>query len=363
MEDLEVLETQKNYLEFLDHAHDILPRNRNKVWKEMVVGMASDYVDHLNSIGSFEPISFQKVEEITKWPTLRVDEFFIAKKLGYLVNYVSQCPHQKETGKCYDSSLESWKKTPLKERFPDIPVKLAEHWSGIVPEAFLFSLIEVPITTPLGEFFCQKDHIKELLLKRLTKFTAQPKDAKEINFFLDTKHHKKCLDKWLPSLKVGLYDKRSELHQIVFKILSSRNLLTQQEKDTYLTLFILRGPVIGETFDQAWNSLQSLGQNFDRRSNVIEVISKFDPIPDAVFASKNLEKRKVLIRELIDNLPELVNNYAKTCLDYYEGTKSFPNGNPTANCKEFFKVYSKLSKPDDPYIIRLESIRPSPFKL
>ena len=36
-------------------------------------------------------------------------------------------------------------------------------------------------------------------------------------------------------------------------------------------------------------------------------------------------------------MPEYLDYYARTCLEYLEGKKVFPRGNPTLHCKELFK--------------------------
>ncbi|MCO4754768.1 MAG: hypothetical protein KC478_09800, partial [Bacteriovoracaceae bacterium] len=44
IKDLEVLESNKSYREFLDHALDIRPSDRKKQWTEMVNNMAVGFL-------------------------------------------------------------------------------------------------------------------------------------------------------------------------------------------------------------------------------------------------------------------------------------------------------------------------------
>ncbi|RPJ79307.1 MAG: hypothetical protein EHM20_01770, partial [Alphaproteobacteria bacterium] len=46
LKDLEVLEREKNFEEFLLHVNDIRPSERGKHWKEMFQGMAMGMVDY-----------------------------------------------------------------------------------------------------------------------------------------------------------------------------------------------------------------------------------------------------------------------------------------------------------------------------
>ena len=45
LEDLKILHKQKSYLEYLDHALDVVPSKRNKEWDEMTGEMALHYLE------------------------------------------------------------------------------------------------------------------------------------------------------------------------------------------------------------------------------------------------------------------------------------------------------------------------------
>ena len=71
LKDLEVLTIQKNYLEFLNHAHDIRPSKRGKKWKDMVQKMALGYINQLLNFKSFEQKNFDFVERLNSWSSFK----------------------------------------------------------------------------------------------------------------------------------------------------------------------------------------------------------------------------------------------------------------------------------------------------
>ncbi len=64
MGDLEALERQKNYGEFLAHARDIRPSERGPVWVEMVAEMAEGFILSKISVRDFSPETLKEVEKL-----------------------------------------------------------------------------------------------------------------------------------------------------------------------------------------------------------------------------------------------------------------------------------------------------------
>ena len=86
-------------------------------------------------------------------------------------------------------------------------------------------------------------------------------------------------------------------------------------------------------------------------------LNKIDPLPDELFAMPNLKKTKILLKLIQNNIPEYINHYATTCINFLTGATPFPNGNPTVSCQEFFKNYKEISNLDPSLIEKYEQIR------
>ena len=128
----------------------------------------------------------------------------------------------------------------------------------------------------------------------------------------------------------------------IFKILVAKRELREEDKDFYYVLFILNGPRVGKTFNLAWNRMKELGENFSRRQKVLQRLLKLDPLPDAVVGTSGSDKRKTLLEFFSHHFPEYFNHYSKVCLNYLEGKGSFPQGNPTVRCRDFFRYTDSL---------------------
>jgi len=68
-----------------------------------------------------------------------------------------------------------------------------------------------------------------------------------------------------------------------------------------------------------------------------------DPLPDNLFSSLDLSKKKAILNLFKSNFPEYLTHYANQCLRYYGGKATFPNGNPTIHCQEMMN--SELAAP------------------
>ena len=152
-----------------------------------------------------------------------------------------------------------------------------------------------------------------------------------------------CQKGLIPMLKKELVNEKL-LHQAIFyRVLIAWKGLTRQESDFFYTIYLLRGPVVGDIFNRAWNALSSLGQNFERRKELLGRLQKQDPLEGKVFASKDQKLQRVIRRHFSQNFPEYIEYYGKTCLAYLEGKKVFPRGNPTLECDDFFEEGKDLA--------------------
>jgi len=341
--DLEALERDKSYQEFFDHANDIRPSQRDKHWQSMVTSMGTGLVQNLSTKQEYKLKNYTLLEKISSWPSLLKNEFYNKLRTEYLVEFLENCYLSLTKINCSELIKSSWKYTPEKNKFLDFGIKLAQVISRHRPKESVWMYIKKPIKTELAHFYCKKGEIKKAIFKNI-KATLQNKRDKNLNvsLLIDNMMSKDCWAQVAHELKGLLYRPGHVSAQIAYDILSAKNSLTRKEKDTYLVHFILKGPIVGETFNNAWHVLSELGQNYSRRRPIIDTLKQFDPLPDNVFTQYDSKKKKLLTQLLNNNLPEYIDHYSKTCINYLKGNGHFPNGNPTVSCSSFFNIVKDL---------------------
>ena len=334
-EDLTILKGEKNYLEFLHHALDIRPSKRGKKWEKMVQDMATGFISTILEKKQISKDYFLFIEDLLTWPSLKSDEFFLLKRNQYGYKFIEKC--FKEKGKlkiCQKYLLQFW----YNHKDPELGIKLGSIIQKQKLRVEAWPFYEKATKSPFSTFFCRGKNLKTALFKKATKLLNQNTvDEKKEIILLNKLAHTNCWKVFLPTLKKSLFSDQQFHREQAFKILDLKKSLTQIERDTFLTFYILKGPLIGKIFNQAWNTVRELGQSYTRRALVLEKLTKMDPLPDDIFALSTPNKRRTLIKFMFKNLPEFFNFYAKTCLHYLKG-KKFKAGNPTFYCKEFFQL-------------------------
>ena len=335
LEDLTILKKQKNYFEFLNHALDIRPSKRNKNWEKMVQDMATGFISGAIEKKQISKDYFMFIEKLLSWPSLKNDEFFIIKRNQYGHKYIEECFKETEkTNICQKFLLDFW----YNHKDPELGLKLGKIIQKQNLNLETWQFYEIATKSPFSTFFCKDKNLKTALFKKTIElFNKNIIEEKKEVALLKKLAHSNCWKTFLPTLKKSLYSNQQIHREQAFKILDLKKSLSQIERDTFLTFYILKGPLIGKTFNQAWNTVRDLGQSFARRIKVIENLDRMDPLPDDIFALATPIKKKTLIKFMYKNMPEYFSLYAKTCLNYLKG-KKFKAGNPTFYCKEFFQI-------------------------
>jgi len=355
IEDLHVLKSEKNYSEYIKHALDIRPSQRNKEWQEMTLTMANGLLQEMISQNKYTEKDYQLMLNLQLRPLLKKDEVFISYRNSYSEKFLTHCF---SNNKQCEKKLEFiWDSTPLRTRFPDFGVNLAILINKFNPKYKIIDLIKESIITSTSEFYCQKTPIKTAIYQEVSSFLQVKRSNKELKSFIDDLLGQDCRDIFLNDLKQLLSVRSLQSRQLAYQVLKAQNRISQAEDDLYLTLYILRGPAIGDTFNHAWANTLKLGQSYSRRSKMLNNLNKIDPLPDELFAMPNLKKTKILLKLIQDNIPEYIDHYATTCINFLTGTYPFPNGNPTVSCQDFFKNYKEISNLDPSLIKKYEQIR------
>ncbi len=362
-QDLEILSEQKNYWEFLQHAKDVKPSQRNKHWVELVQNMATELINFNIRSQNFGANDYDLIHRISRWPILKSDEFFQVKHNQYMLHYTRHClmdPKQKD---CARKANQFWR---LSNKDPETGYQIAQSLRGFRPNHNIWNILRAVALHPMAGFYCHRrfmtDELTKQLLNTFRPFIIPGKTGPSLTSFqiqqrLDGLMHHECWKSLLPQLKQSLILETPRHQMILHKILKIRQALTQSEADFFYTLYLLRGPLVGETFNQAWNALFKIGQNFKRRTTLLETLKKRDPLEGKVFASTNQNLQKTIIRHFSQNFPEYLDYYGKTCLEYLEGKKTFPYGNPTLECKELFQKSSGTKWIAQPLHLRFSGLK------
>jgi hypothetical protein len=341
IKDLEVLEKNKNAKEYLEHAYDIRPSERNDHWKQMTQHMAVVFVNKSINGRLFTRENFQFIERINLWPSLTNDEFFQIKRESFHSSYFSKCLREKEkVSVCKFELLTAWASS---RKDPDKAIEFLKIFKNLDKKEEALFLSQV-LNSRVSAFLCRKPVIKELSTKRMINQAAIEVDSEQFKAWNQKFMNTDCWDQIKSIFSENLMSSSSYHREQSFRVLESRGEMTEVEKSAFLVSYILDGPKVGRLFNLAWNELKKIGNNNSYRQRVLSRMRRMDPLPGRFFHLIDPNKKRILLTQLERNFPEYLDYYTKTCLDYLEGKRDFPRGNPTPNCQKIFadKIVSPI---------------------
>ncbi len=332
MADLEALERQKDYAEFLMHARDVRPSERGMTWLNMVADMAEGYIQSRLDTREFIPETLKEIEKLQEWPNLRHSEVFQFKRNQYVLAYLQAVPEARK-----EALDVLWNNSPQDlATTVELGAKISELLLSLgdaPPALSLWPYIQRATTGKYASIYCLRPSVRQISLARLLSVAPTLGEGPEARSRIDKELSPACQQAMLPELKTLMAGADKARRDLAFMLLDSRGQLSAVEREQYLVEFLLRGPVVGETFNQAWNLMKSLGQDFKHRQELLSKLATQDYLPDTLFAAADKKKRDVLLELFSKNFPEYLAHYARTCLDYYKGLRDYPEGNPTMHCK------------------------------
>lgn len=340
IEDLEALETSRNYPEFLNHVWDLRPTQRDDHWISMLSLMAGEYVKALSKKTIFNEEDYKLVEKVNKWDLIQVDQFFNTYRNSYAQKYFLNCFNLKTTRKtndtnqsCQQKIIKFWKAT--NERWgknPKIAYSLSKFFEKS-QRSEIWEIYKTIVSSKEGQKYCHnKDVLGAISLQLFKKSKSNLlayKQAKALS--------KGCLDSIRPILVKFLTVENRQYSNRAFAILDQMNLIENNQKELYYFNYLISAPKQGKLFNQAWNHLKGLSVDYKRRDTLLRTLKKLDPLPGTIFSEANTLKGKTIINYVGDNFPEYLQTYALTCTSYLAGKIEFPNGNPTPYCHQLFK--------------------------
>lgn len=332
--DLEVLTQEGSYEEFLNHALDIRPSERQDAWKGMVSKMSDGYARQILGKSEITKAQFRKIEYLYTWPSLETDDVFRSHRQEIGLRYLKAC--LKGTDPCWNDVKAFWE---ADQKNPEIAFKLAELTIAF-PEKPIptWTFLNVALKSPLSEFYCKRDFVLDAIWGKFEidyiRLGTQGNLLKKID---ETVHHD-CLfsfNQWTQG-KLTRPSKSSD-RELAYQILAAQDKINQSVSDFFYTVYLLENPSKGELFNYAWNRLSELSKSMDRREEALKRIKALDPLPDELFASLDDAKKRAVLNHFKSKFPEYLYYYADQCLVYYGGKTAFPNGNPTMKCQNLME--------------------------
>jgi hypothetical protein len=408
LRDLEILSSEKNYVEFFDHALDLRPSSRDNYWKEMVHTMSEGFVKEMVKSQNYSLETFNRVNALFNWPILKTNEFFLQERERFGEGFFSHClngklvmsnlsqknnlnlnnltspssQNQMPQESCLTYLHKFWFESPKNPYFGLALAKMLarsknQFKNPPLTHQDLWVLVEKSPKSDFSHFLCQDTLVQELLFQEITKKLVElewenksmpqiPQVKKLMSDLINNDCFNQIKESYLTQFKKAEgTNLGSERQNHLYLILMSQNALDLGLQDFYLVLNLLQRPSlttqgVDDLFNQAWNTLISLSKNVDRRQELLSKLKNIDPLPGQLFDSlNNLEgdvsvtkKQQVILNHFETNFPEYLDYYAKTCLSYLEGKKIFSNGNPTPECPNFLKLVQKGKSQLDPMIVK-----------
>lgn len=338
-DDLKILAEQKNFKEFLDHAHDIRPTERNKEWRQFLADMANEYLIWATKNERFELSFYKKIESMSEWPSLKNDAFYQQRREAYGLKFFQRCTTS-ESFNCQQEIKRFWSKS---SKSPEFSYNMALLFSAgekstdtenLAP--FIYSLTK----TSVSKFYCDKEIVQRTFISSMENLRQGNSTKEALSKKVDELINDDCWSEIRKVLVPLMKGDNREIASLSHALLKAKDSLDQEQNDLFLVRYLIEWPVTGDTFNEAWNVISKLGEDYDRRQTLLKNIKTLDPLPGKLFALADSEKRSVILSHMVKNIPEYADLYARTCVNYLQGKGEFPHGNPTVECPELFQASS-----------------------
>jgi hypothetical protein len=360
LKDLEVLEREKNFEEFLLHVNDIRPSERDKHWREMYQTMAMGLVDYKIKTKDFSLASYRQIEQIGRSSAMMKDEFFQLKRSIYNKKYFSEC--FKKVGFITDPLKKSLEKNQCEtelssfwyfsKKDADLGLDLAAILEQNESSVKLWPFYSPAVNDSIANFYCQKPAVQTAVLKKLYEESFSTEFDGNYKTMVDRVLPAKCFNEIAVPLKEVLTStKTSGLDkEMAMNILEAKGKLSQKEIELYSILYLLDGPVVGDKMNLAWKRVEALNDSAKKREEIMEEIKKLPLVPDKIFRDPNLPRNKAIINLFAKNFPEYLNYYGSSCIKYITNASDDLNVGSSFQCNEFLKAAEATKKGDSPWI-------------
>ncbi|MFA6235699.1 MAG: hypothetical protein WC635_00120 [Bacteriovorax sp.] len=349
LKDLEVLEREKNFEEFLLHVNDIRPSERGKHWREMFQTMAMGLVDYKIKTRDLSLASYHQIEKIGRSSAMNNDEFFQLKRSIFAKKYFTECfkkislieninKRDAEKNLCESELTSFWY---FSKKDPDMGLELAAILENAQATIKVWPFYAPAVQDNIANFYCKKPEIQAAIMKKLYEESFSPEFNGNYKSLVERVAPDLCFNELVPPLKESLTSVKSNglNKEMALNILEAKKKLTKDEEDFYAILFLLDGPVVGDKMNLAWKNVESLAENYQKRQKLLEQIKSLELIPDKIFKDPNLPRHKAIINLFANNFPEYLDYYGSTCIKYISHNSDSPlNVTSSYQCNEFLKA-------------------------
>lgn len=353
MVDLEALEKERSFKEFFAHALDIRPSERTEYWQTMTRNMGEEYLKSLLQKLQLDHGDYLHMEELTSWPALKNYEFWRLKRQEVAMRWFQQCLKQNPTpgAVCWQDLVNFWE---ADRQEPDLAIKIlhlvtpylaatapneldpTHKARALVSDYFILAPL---LRSNLSELHCKKPEVQKVVWNKLTGLYRTNFKSEGFTQLLNQVANKEC---WiqLEPLMHGMWERGASSDELTlaYLVLRSQNALTAFEQDLFQVTYLLTSPGRGEMMNRAWARLKELSSLPKQRDQILAHLKRWHPLPGDVFGDLDPVKKRALARHFKQNFPEYLDLYAHTCLDYFGGKRSFPEGNPAIYCRELFDL-------------------------
>lgn len=357
LKDLEVLERDKNFEEFLLHVNDIRPSERGKHWREMLQSMAMGLVDYKIKTRDFSLATYRQIENLGRSSAMNKDEFFQLKRSLYAKKYFTECfkrislindtPKKESEKNLCETELSSFWYFSKKD--PDLGLEMASILESNQSSLKVWPFYERAVKDSIADFYCKKPVIQSAVMNRLYEESFSPEFDGNYKRLVERTIPDICFDELVAPLKETLTSIKSNglNKEMALNVLEAKGKLTNDEKDLFAILFLLDGPVVGDKMNLAWKKIEALSENFPKRQKLMAQIEKLSLIPDKIFKDPTLPRHKAIINLFAKNFPEYLNYYGATCIKYITHSSEEPlNVSSSYQCIEFLKAAQANLKED-----------------
>lgn len=338
-EDLNVLSQEKNYSEYLKHAHDIAPVQRDESWKKMTRDQIKGYLSQLVDQKNWEEKSFQRVLEMSSWPLFKTSPSVLASFSPYALGRLKFCFSTKKSNQasqCLSEVDRVWAILAHKDDMASEAFEMTLLLHQEKSKRNLWDFASLTTRSPHSAQYCQNSLIQNLLLQQMQGLylkTTQPLGSSWKNALLEMANTQ-CWTQLQSKLIQSLSSPSHAHNEVHFLGLLALGMIDQTQQDLFYLQYLLTTPKASTTFNLAWNRIESLGENWSQRKKIMKELLKRPHLPDHIFHQGVTKKVKTISQLINTHFPEYFQAYKKKCDQYYNGLKKFPLGNPTLYCQK-----------------------------
>ncbi len=349
MSDLDALVREKNPKEFFEHYMDIRPSERKEAWKTLVSQMANFWLTEITTKNEFTHENFLLVKARSETFPLNENEAFFFKKNQFMLTYFKSCfqdkKNQNQCGEDFTLLLNSYK---------SLKINIDSEWAYQILKSDIRAHLKSPTKKELlrGIFtssdaliFCEKPEVfRSFMDYRIEENSTESKTQ------LEQILSKSCLKKMAQSFKKEMYTGPSHKRSDYFEFFKKNALLTSDDIELYYIVHLIDNPEIGDILNLAWSFMETLGENYKKRQEILNQIKTLKLIlGDSLFQNAKLDRNQTILKLTSLQFPEYFDYYAETCFKILNG-EEIELVKPPKACHEFFKISQASSKYQDQYL-------------